>query len=93
MSVLTDRLPMLNLDIANDPRGPLATRPFGLDALTTPVRVRPLTGTAIDADTQLSTFDGRTVIDLPTAEMPGSSCNTESDGQTVISVDSDQNDD
>ncbi|GAB2713838.1 hypothetical protein [Kitasatospora kifunensis] len=93
MSVLTERIPTLSLTVDTERRGPAATRPFGLDALTTPIPVQPLTGVSVDPDTQLSTIDGRTVIDLPAAEMPGSSCQTESDGQTVISVDSDQNDD
>ncbi|MFD5435997.1 hypothetical protein ACFWJ4_28110 [Kitasatospora sp. NPDC127067] len=91
MSVLTDRLPTLNIAVDAEPTGPLATRPFGLDAITNPVTVAPFPPACVDPDTQLSLIDGRTAIDLPT--MDGSGCQTESDGQTVISVDYDQNDD
>ncbi|MGW2255417.1 putative ATP-grasp-modified RiPP [Kitasatospora sp. NPDC001660] len=91
MSVLTDRMPTLNLRVDTDPAGPLTTRPFGLDAVTNPVTVVPMPPVTVDPVTQLSLIDGRTAIDLPTME--GSGCQTESDGQTVISVDYDQNDD
>ncbi|MEE1781639.1 putative ATP-grasp-modified RiPP [Streptomyces sp. SP17BM10] len=91
MSVLTDRLPTLNMTVDGEPSGPLATRPFGLDAVTNPVTVADLPAVAVDPDTQLSLIDGRVAIDLPTMETSG--CQTESDGQTVISVDYDQNDD
>ncbi|MFB7129495.1 MULTISPECIES: putative ATP-grasp-modified RiPP [unclassified Kitasatospora] len=91
MSVLTDRLPTLSMGIDTEPSGPLATRPFGLDAVTNPVTVMPLPPVTVDPHTQLSLIDGRVALDMPTME--GSGCQTESDGQTVISVDFDQNDD
>ncbi|MFE2409029.1 putative ATP-grasp-modified RiPP [Kitasatospora sp. NPDC059408] len=91
MSVLTDRLPTLNLQVDTEPPGPLATRPFGLDAVTNPVTVVPLPPVGLDPRTQLSLIDGRLALDTPTMESSG--CQTESDGQTVISVDFDQNDD
>ncbi|MEU1819690.1 hypothetical protein ABZ543_31615 [Streptomyces roseifaciens] len=94
MSVLTDRLPTRNRVISPDPAGPLATRPFGLDALANvaPVGIPSQTFT-VDSASQLSVIDGEVCLDTP-AHMNNTICNTESDGQDAIGgVDEDQNDD
>ncbi|MFI9203351.1 hypothetical protein [Streptomyces sp. NPDC053048] len=93
MSVLTDRLPTRNRAINQEPSGPLATRPFGLDALTNvqPVGI-PSQSFTVDPASQLSLVDGEVCLDhAPT--MKNTICNTESDGKDAIAVDEDQNDD
>ncbi|MFG2775319.1 putative ATP-grasp-modified RiPP [Streptomyces sp. NPDC048350] len=89
MSALLDRVPTLSHTISPDPSGPLSTRPFGLDSLTNPVPVgAQRLAVTVDPVTQLSLIDGQApAMDANT------SCNTESDGNTVISLDTDQNDD
>lgn len=82
---------MLNLDVESALAGPKTTRPFGLDSMTNPVVVVELPPVTVDPVTQLSIINGLVAINLPTMEVSG--CQTESDGQTVISVDYDQNDD
>lgn len=93
MSVLLERVPTLSHAIQTEPAGPLATRPFGLDALTAPVAVdghRPVI--AVDPISQLSLINGEVCIDA-TNMAPGTSCNTESDGKDAIAIDTDVNDD
>lgn len=92
MSVLLERVPTLSHSIQTEPAGPHSTRPFGLDSLTAPVAVdgrRPVV--AVDPVSQLSLVDGEVCID--TANMAGTSCNTESDGKDAIAIDTDANDD
>ncbi|MFH8559102.1 putative ATP-grasp-modified RiPP [Streptomyces celluloflavus] len=94
MSVLTDRLPTRNRAINPEPAGPLATRPFGLDALANvaPVAIPSQTFT-VDPASQLSVIDGEVCLDTP-AHMKNTICNTESDGRDSIGgVDEDQDDD
>jgi putative ATP-grasp target RiPP len=92
MSALLDRVPTLSHAINRDPSGPIGTRPFGLDSLTglVPVSGRQPALT-VDPVTQLSVVDGEVCID--TANMAGTSCNTESDGRDAIAIDTDANDD
>ncbi|MHC0430211.1 hypothetical protein ACX6XY_08480 [Streptomyces sp. O3] len=92
MSELTERVPTLSHAIRTEPVGPLATRPFGLDALTTPVTPGRRPAVTVDPVSQLSLADGRTVLDSPAMDQ-GTSCNTESDGKDAIAIDTDQNDD
>ncbi|WP_406296520.1 hypothetical protein OG948_13475 [Embleya sp. NBC_00888] len=95
MSLLTDRLPTVDRSITGRTPGPLASQPFGLDFVTRPVTIadQPLTIT-VDPQSRLSLADDLVVIDTPIlTPIMGSCCNTESDGQTVISVDTDENDD
>ena len=94
MSVLTDRLPTASRSIHTEQPGPLATRPFGLDALTNaqPVDVSALPTHTIDRDSQLSVLGGGLALD-DVATMQNTICNTESDGKDAIAVDEDQNDD
>ncbi|WP_411081761.1 hypothetical protein [Streptomyces sp. cmx-18-6] len=73
------------------PPGPLATRPFGLDALTAPVTVGRRPVVSVDPVSQLSLVEGVTAIHIEA--MAGTSCNTESDGKDAIAIDTDQNDD
>ncbi|MDT0493372.1 hypothetical protein ACPEIF_07450 [Streptomyces sp. NPDC012600] len=91
MSVLIDRIPTLPLLTHTEPVGPLATRPFGLDALTTPVTVGRQPAVSVHPDSQLSLVEG--AIALGIEGMAGTSCNTESDGRDAIAIDTDQNDD
>ncbi len=91
MSVLADRVPTLSHVISSQTAGPLATRPFGLDALTTPVTVGRHPAVSVSPDTQLSLVDGEIALDIEA--MAGTSCNTESDGKDAIAIDTDQNDD
>lgn len=92
MSALLDRVPTLSHTISTAPSGPANTRPFGLDSLTGLV---PVTGRkpalTVDPVTQLSLVDGEVCIE--TANMAGTSCNTESDGKDAIAIDTDANDD
>ncbi|KOT64423.1 hypothetical protein ADK43_06025 [Streptomyces rimosus subsp. rimosus] len=94
MSVLADRLPTRNRAINPEPAGPLATRPFGLDALTNVAPAESSSHTfAVDPASQLSAIDGEICINTP-AHMNNTICNTESDGQDAIGgVDEDENDD
>ncbi|MFG3409402.1 hypothetical protein [Streptomyces sp. NPDC048142] len=91
MSVLVDRVPTLSHVTRSQPAGPLATRPFGLDALTTPVPVGRQPAVSVDPDSQLSLVEGAIAINIEA--MAGTSCNTESDGRDAIAIDTDQNDD
>ncbi|WP_436785769.1 hypothetical protein [Yinghuangia sp. YIM S10712] len=95
MSALIERLPTLRHDVSADAPGPKRTRPYGLDAMThaVPVDLSALPMVGLDPETQLSTVNGEVFLATDPAIVAGSSCNTESDGQTVISVDTDQNDD
>lgn len=95
MTTLLDRLPTLRHDVSEQARGPVRTRPYGLDAMTHPVPVdlSSLPVVALDPESQLSTVNGEIFLATVDPAVAGSSCNTESDGQTVISVDTDQNDD
>ncbi|MER5783175.1 hypothetical protein ABT104_15850 [Streptomyces mobaraensis] len=94
MSVLADRLPTRNRAINTEPAGPLATRPFGLDALTNVApAATPSQSFTVHPVSQLSVIDGDVCLDTP-AHMGNTICNTESDGQDAIGgVDEDQNDD
>ncbi|MFE2294578.1 hypothetical protein [Streptomyces sp. NPDC059452] len=91
MPVLVDRIPTLSLLTHTQPPGPLHTRPFGLDALTTPVTVGRQPAVSVDPDAQLSLVEGTIVLGIE--GMAGTSCNTESDGRDAIAIDTDQNDD
>ncbi|MFJ5739512.1 hypothetical protein [Streptomyces microflavus] len=91
MSVLVDRVPTLSHLTHSQPAGPLATRPFGLDALTTPVVVGHQPAVSVDPASQLSLVEG--AIALGSEAVAGTSCNTESDGKDAIAIDTDQNDD
>ncbi|MFJ1590145.1 putative ATP-grasp-modified RiPP [Kitasatospora albolonga] len=91
MSVLVERIPTLSPLTHTEPSGPLATRPFGLDALTTPVTVGRQPSVSVDPESQLSLIEG--TIALGIEGMAGTSCNTESDGRDAIAIDTDQNDD
>ncbi|WTW96249.1 hypothetical protein OG216_24030 [Streptomycetaceae bacterium NBC_01309] len=96
MSALIERLPTLRHDVSAEAPGPMRTRPFGLDAMAHPVPVDlsalPMIG--LDPETQLSTVNGEVFLSATDPGIvAGSSCNTESDGKTVISVDTDLNDD
>nr|WSZ96227.1 hypothetical protein OH820_11685 [Streptomyces sp. NBC_00857] len=91
MSVLTERVPTLSHAIRTEPAGPLATRPFGLDALTTLVTPGRRPAVAVDPVSQLSLADGQVALDVE--GMAGTACNTPSDGKDAIAVDHDENDD
>ncbi|WP_137991288.1 putative ATP-grasp-modified RiPP [Streptomyces vilmorinianum] len=91
MALLLDRVPTQSHTISTDPAGPADTRPFGLDSLTGLTKVGEQPRAAVDPVTQLSLVEGRPAILDPM--LAGTSSNTESDGSTVISVDTDQNDD
>ncbi|MEU8761945.1 hypothetical protein [Streptomyces sp. NPDC048659] len=91
MSALLDRVPTTSHTIATAPPGPAESRPFGLDSLSNPVVVGEQPVLTVDPITQLSLVGGKAALLDPV--LAGSSCNTESDGSTVISVDTDQNDD
>ncbi|MFE4665372.1 hypothetical protein ACFRI7_14050 [Streptomyces sp. NPDC056716] len=93
MSALLERIPTLSHEVRTEGAGPAGTRPFGLDALTTPVRVdgrRPIV--TVDPGTQLSAIDGQMCTEDP-SEDEGTACNTESDGRDAIAIDTDTNDD
>ncbi len=91
MSALVNRIPALSHVTHAHPAGPTATRPFGLDALATPVAVGRQPSVSVDPDSQLSLVEG--MVALGIEGMAGTSCNTESDGRDAIAIDTDQNDD
>ncbi|MFE6103167.1 hypothetical protein ACFVQ4_24865 [Streptomyces laurentii] len=91
MSALLDRVSTMSHTISTAPAGPIAARPFGLDSLTGLTQIGQPPAVSVDPVSQLSLVDGRMAILDPI--LAGTSSNTESDGSTVISVDTDQNDD
>ena len=91
MSALLDRIPTQSHMISAAPAGPGHSRPFGLDSLTGLTEVGEQPAFTVDPMTQLSLVNGKTALLDPV--LAGTSSNTESDGSTVISVDTDQNDD
>ncbi|MFF5285167.1 hypothetical protein [Streptomyces sp. NPDC013171] len=91
MSALLDRVPTMSHSISTAPAGPDSTRPFGLDSLTGLTQVGEQPHATVDPVSQLSLVDGKPAILDPM--LANTSSNTESDGSTVISVDTDQNDD
>ncbi|MGO4630479.1 hypothetical protein AB4225_05980 [Streptomyces sp. 2RAF24] len=91
MSALLDRVPTMSHTISSAPAGPESARPFGLDSLTGLTEIGEQPTFTVDPMTQLSLVNGKTALLDPV--LAGTSSNTESDGSTVISVDTDQNDD
>nr|WSZ96228.1 putative ATP-grasp-modified RiPP [Streptomyces sp. NBC_00857] len=93
MPVLTRGAPPPSKTTASGPRGPLATRPFGLDALTVfePVPFPPSTSVAVDPVSQLSLADGEEW--QGTGASMATTCSTGSGGSNPIDQDSDEDDD